>query len=54
MADILFEKTLAGGTTLRFFDGHPDSPLREVRFCNFDQTTSDIFLETFRDYFSKD
>jgi len=41
-------------TTLLFFQEHPDSTIRLVRFCNFDQVTADIFLKTFQDHFAKE
>ncbi len=28
----------------QYLDGHPDSSLREVRFCNIDRQTTDLFV----------
>ncbi len=35
-------------TTLQFLKTHPQTPTREIRFCNFDELTCRIFLEHFR------
>ena len=34
--------------TLRFFEENPETALREVRFCNFDDITCEIFLHHFQ------
>ncbi len=35
-------------TTLQFLKENPQTPTREVRFCNFDELTCRVFLEHFR------